>query len=164
MLTQYYHLPVLSVLQGKRGLPGESGGNVRVIYNEIFNAENWTIVSNGGRGNGGQDGQDGKTGKDGEDATSCKPMEEQFKEIFLPLIKGNNFEDQTTKLNELKETMPSEETKPDIISQGENHFYHKIFTDNGVTITASRCCNHTLILWTGTVGLYIFKCYNNYNQ
>ena len=65
---------------GMHGWPGESGGNIRIICNEVTNASNWTLVSRGGAGGPGQNGgngMDGGTGADGEKLTQT-----QFQEKF----------------------------------------------------------------------------------
>ena len=52
--------------RGADGYPGESGGNVLVITQRIESPENFTIISNGGKGSKGQDGGNGEKGKDGK--------------------------------------------------------------------------------------------------
>lgn len=54
---------------GNDGNAGESGGNFFLFCNEIVNASNWSVKSNGGRGSAGQDGGDGRNGIDGETFT-----------------------------------------------------------------------------------------------
>jgi hypothetical protein len=66
---------------GKHGLPGESGGNVQIIFSICHNREKLTLVSNGGKGSPGQDGGDGQNGEDGEDAPSKRTLAE-FKRDF----------------------------------------------------------------------------------
>ncbi|CAF1104666.1 unnamed protein product, partial [Brachionus calyciflorus] len=53
---------------GKPGLPGYNGGNLKVIYGRIYNDENLKFVSLGGQGGPGQNGGDGAHGQDGADA------------------------------------------------------------------------------------------------
>lgn len=50
---------------GNDGYPGESGGNVLILAEQIDNINGWTVVSNGGKGSNGQDGGDGRDGQDG---------------------------------------------------------------------------------------------------
>jgi hypothetical protein len=52
--------------QGADGRPGESGGNIWILAEEIKNPEKFTMISNGGQGGRGQDGGNGKGGKNGE--------------------------------------------------------------------------------------------------
>ncbi|CAF1122629.1 unnamed protein product, partial [Brachionus calyciflorus] len=52
---------------GKPGLPGYSGGNLKIIYDNIYN-ENLIVISDGGQGGPGQDGGDGVDGQNGADA------------------------------------------------------------------------------------------------
>jgi hypothetical protein len=66
---------------GKHGLPGESGGNVQIIFSISHNREKLTLVSNGGKGSPGQDGGDGQNGGDGDDALSKRTLAE-FKRDF----------------------------------------------------------------------------------
>ena len=65
--------------QGADGYAGESGGNVLVITQRIESPENFTILSNGGKGSKGQDGGNGKKGKDGKGIEKA-----EFDEKFSP--------------------------------------------------------------------------------
>lgn len=71
--------------QGKDGYPGESGGNVLIVVEKIQNPENFTIISNGGRGSKGQNGGDGKDGDDGKSITDT-----EFRQKFPPLADFGN--------------------------------------------------------------------------
>jgi|GEM_PF-4548886 len=66
--------------QGKDGYPGESGGNVLILVEKIENSENFTIISNGGKGSNGQDGGNGEKGKDGVGITKA-----EFEKKFPPV-------------------------------------------------------------------------------
>ncbi len=61
------------------GEPGESGGNIHVICEEIINAEKWTIISDGGDG---RDGQNGAVRKIGPDGQYRKWSKEEFQKTF----------------------------------------------------------------------------------
>ncbi|XP_054270087.1 uncharacterized protein LOC128991312 [Macrosteles quadrilineatus] len=67
---------------GVRGRPGESGGNVMIICDEIENAPYLKIVSNGGKGG---HGQDGSIGGDGVDGDYIGPTD--FRKNFPPVCK-----------------------------------------------------------------------------
>nr|XP_034172188.1 uncharacterized protein LOC117600634 isoform X2 [Osmia lignaria] len=66
--------------QGKDGYPGESGGNVLIIAEKIENPEDFTIISNGGRGGKGQDGGNGRDGNNGMGITKA-----EFDKKFPPV-------------------------------------------------------------------------------
>lgn len=141
---------------GEHGQPGESGGNVYVTYNQIIKAENWTIVSNGGRGSGGQDGQNGKDGKDGQDAIGRKPNKEEFDEIFTELIMAKKFvkKDRITKIHNniaenLDEFFDKKLMGKSNPSVGADFYFHTFSPVEGGTITAARKKNGVLILWKG---------------
>ncbi|WP_264685759.1 helicase-related protein [Wolbachia endosymbiont (group B) of Pandemis corylana] len=68
--------------QGADGHAGESGGNVLILAEKIEGQENFTIISNGGKGSKGQDGGNGESGEDGKSIT-----EAEFKEKFPPAAK-----------------------------------------------------------------------------
>ncbi|AGJ99856.1 MULTISPECIES: DEAD/DEAH box helicase [unclassified Wolbachia] len=68
--------------QGADGYAGESGGNVLILAKKIEGQENFTIISNGGKGSKGQDGGNGESGEDGKSIT-----EAEFKEKFPPAAK-----------------------------------------------------------------------------
>ena len=56
-------------IQGRDGFAGESGGNISIYGEEIINASNWTIISNGGNGSPSEAGGNGMDGKDGTGIT-----------------------------------------------------------------------------------------------
>ncbi|GFV68822.1 secA_DEAD domain-containing protein [Trichonephila clavipes] len=66
--------------QGADGHPGESGGNVWILAEEMENSEKFTVISHGGKGGRGQDGGNGKNGKDGEGITK-----QDFSDQFPPV-------------------------------------------------------------------------------
>lgn len=61
---------------GDDGAVGESGGNVLIIADEIFESTKWQITSNGGTGSIGQNGGNAKDGEDG-----CGMPLEKFREL-----------------------------------------------------------------------------------
>jgi hypothetical protein len=67
---------------GKRGEPGESGGNIHVICQEMMDAEKWTIISDGGYGRDGWNGAFRKMGSDGKETFHRKWSKEEFQEAF----------------------------------------------------------------------------------
>lgn len=62
-------------IDGKDGFPGESGGNIVIICNEIENSQDWTVKSIGGNGGNGQDGGNGANGANGERFTNPESMD-----------------------------------------------------------------------------------------
>jgi hypothetical protein len=77
-------------LTGKRVEPGESGGNVRVVCNQIINGQKWTIISDGG------------------DGSDCyKWTEEEFEKSFPSMSTGDKKENMKTVLKTLQEILPN---------------------------------------------------------
>ena len=62
---------------GIDGCSGESSGNVKIIADQMQNAERLTVILNGGNGSDGQDGGDGANGKNGE-GISMNDLKEKF--------------------------------------------------------------------------------------
>lgn len=83
-------------LNGAKGNPGESGGNVCILYGTLENGYNLQIISNGGNGSQGQDGGNGRDGNNGKDVDG-----NTFKKEFPPVSKYLNRE----KLSNIKQTM-----------------------------------------------------------
>lgn len=137
-------------MTGEHGLPGESGGNIIIKCNEMFNAENWTIKSNGGRGNDGQDGGDGKTGENGQDATRRNPRKDEFKKIFNSMLSSLASTEQSIENIYKKFKM----AKIDLITDS-NDSSSKILIDDCVVITISHLKqsilgkSHRFVLWKG---------------
>ncbi len=94
---------------GKPGQPGESGGNIHVICQEMINAEKWTIISDGGDGRDGWNGAFRKMGSDGNETFHCKWSKEEFQKAFPTM---STFDDSAKKkamekvLTTLKEILP----------------------------------------------------------
>ena len=78
-------------MTGKRVEPGESGGNVHVVCNQIINGQKWTIVADGG---------------DGSD--SYKWTKEEFQKSFPSMSTGDEKENMKTVLKTLQEILPNE--------------------------------------------------------
>jgi hypothetical protein len=94
---------------GKPGQPGESGGNIHVICEEIINAEKWTIISDGGNGRDGQNSAVRKIGLDGKETFHRKWSKKEFQKAFPTM---STFDDSAkekamqTVLTTLKEILP----------------------------------------------------------
>jgi hypothetical protein len=111
---------------GKPGQPGESGGNIHVIYQEMMDAEKWTIISDGG------DGRDGQTvrkiGPDGKETFHRKWLKEEFQKVFPTM---STFDDSANKkamdkvLKTLKEILPvnTRIKGQDVLPGYRNDFY-----------------------------------------
>lgn len=119
--------------------PGESGGNVHVVCNEIVNGQKWTIVSDGGDG-----------------SAAYKWTQEKFKESFPSTSTGGE-EAKETVLKTLKEILPEDKrTRGEGILPGhkENNFLIRGTTDDSSDITAlfyrGKTKRQTLFLIRGT--------------
>jgi hypothetical protein len=94
---------------GEPGQPGESGGNVHVICQEIINAEKWTIILDGGDGSDGHNGAFRKIGPDGKETFHRKWSKEEFQKSFPTM---STFDDSANEkamekvLTTLKEILP----------------------------------------------------------
>lgn len=116
---------------GTDGLPGESGGNIHIMAEEILNAENLSLLSNGGKGGRGQDGGSGVKGKNGVGMKE-KVMKNDFlvelgvmsKDIRVPNEKIKELIDKISDSNELLE-------HPEV----KDGFYRKWITKNSMEIT-----------------------------
>ena len=75
---------------GQHGLPGESGGNVEIVFNKEFGVKKLTIASNGGHGSPGQDGGKGQDGRDGSDAPG-RITKTEFMEKYPSMAVWNDF-------------------------------------------------------------------------
>ena len=73
---------------GERRQPGESGGNVHIIFNEIINGQNWTIVSDGGDG-----------------SSAFKWTREEFEKSFPSMSTGDKGKAMETVLTTLKQIL-----------------------------------------------------------
>ncbi len=153
---------------GNHGLPGESGGNVTIICNEMFNAERWTILSDGGRGSDGQNGGDGQSGTlKGKDAPQ-KWKKDFFNQKFPSMSKINEQERKTATLQVLKsvdELVPKENRTygKDFYRTYDNwfpktsNFFVEGTTNEGFQITVSKYTDmlagrcHTLFFCKGDI-------------
>ncbi|CAF1011148.1 unnamed protein product [Didymodactylos carnosus] len=61
---------------GQDGHSGESSGNVMILAEQMNNAQNLTVILNGGHGSNGQDAGDGANGKDGIGITMSELKDE----------------------------------------------------------------------------------------
>ncbi len=162
---------LLKNLVGNHGLPGESGGNVSIICNEIFNADRWTILSKGGSGADGQNGGEGQNGiSKGKDAPE-KWRKDFFNLNFPSMSKANGNECQMATLKVLgtiDELVPKENRTygKDIFRTYDNwfpktsNFFVEGTTHEGFKITVSKYSDilvgrcHTLILCKGNTFIY----------
>ena len=105
-------------MTGKRGEPGESGGNVHVVCNQMINGEKWTIVSHGG---------------DGSD--SYKWTKEEFEKSF-PSMSTDEANIKTV-LKTLQEILPEEHRTrgKDILPGHNGNFLIEGIADDGSQIT-----------------------------
>ena len=77
-------------IEGEHGEPGESGGNVYVICEKIFDAHRWQIKSDGGRGSDGQNGGNGAD-EEGEDGNRQRwATIEEFRRYFPSMSKSKS--------------------------------------------------------------------------
>ncbi|KAI9551245.1 hypothetical protein GHT06_006396 [Daphnia sinensis] len=147
---------------GEPGRPGTSGGNVHVICNEMFNAERWKIISDGG------DGGDGKNGTNGEgkpDRKASKWSKEHFNQAFPSMSifeTGEQTDDKIpgdavkTVLTTLNDLLPVENRKSgeDIQPDYRGNFFIEGTAKDGSEITVSyyqsKTKRHTLILCQGS--------------
>lgn len=145
-------------MKGKHGLPGESGGNIHILCNQLVNGECWTIRSEGGRGGNGQDGGNGVDGKHGKDAK--KMTRTHFDKQFPTLALWSGSEASIARATILK-TMDQLVPKPDrsIEKTGKGRLKYAFFIEgpskDGTRITLSFYCNtvtsrrHVLVLVKG---------------
>lgn len=110
---------------GERRQPGESGGNLHIICNQIINGQKWTIVSDLGNGSDGY-----------------KWTREEFEKSFPFMSTGDREENMKTVLTTLKEILPNENRSigRDIIDNEDirknGNFFIKGRADNGRKIMA----------------------------
>ena len=116
-----------------------------VICNEMFHAERWTVVSDGGRGSNGQNGGNGQCGLDGQDATSKMTLSD-FERDFPSMARwvgGKAGSGINTTLRTLESILPRESrvygqnTRPGNYS--DCFFIEGTPSDRG-TITVSYYC------------------------
>jgi hypothetical protein len=143
---------------GKPGQPGESGGNIHVICEEMINAEKWTIISDGGDGRDGQNGAFRKIGPDGKETFHRKWSEEEFQKSFPTM---STFDDSAnekameTVVATLQEILPvnTRNNGKDVIPGYRKDFYIRGTTKEGSQITITyykgKKTRHTLIYSTG---------------
>ena len=107
---------------GKFCQPGESGGNVHVVCNQIINGEKWTIVSDGGNG------------------SDCyKWTKEEFEKSFPFMSAGDREENMKTVLTTLENMLPREHRTrgKDILPGHNGSFLIEGTANNGSEITAT---------------------------
>lgn len=129
----------------------------------MFNAEKWTIRSNGGRGKDGQTGGDGKDGQDGQNGTMTKSSKVDFDKIFSPLIKWQTSVRYPSPLMKIFKELQVEtkmrynttDAKLTVDSNDDKYFTAKISIKDRVVITIlfhkQRILkkNFRMILWKG---------------
>jgi hypothetical protein len=149
--------PCRYFLKGNHGLSGESGGNVYVICNEMFNGDRWTISSQGGFGSNGQNGGQGKNGKDGENGAS-KWFKSDFNSEFPTMSKWSGSSSSlavNTTLRTLERILPTDNRtygKYKTSGGDRESFFIEGTRKNGGTITVSFECGarrHSLVLCQG---------------
>jgi hypothetical protein len=140
---------------GKPGQPGESGGNIHVICQEMINAEKWTIISDGGDGG---DGQNGATRKIGPDTFHRKWSKEEFQKDFPTM---STFDDSAnekamqTVVATLQEILPVKfrDNGEDVLPGYRKDFYIGGTTKEGnemqIIYTKGKNTRHTLIYSKG---------------
>jgi hypothetical protein len=140
---------------GKPGQPGESGGNIHVICQEMISAEKWTIISDGGNG---RDGQNGAFRKIEPDEKHRKWSKEEFQEAFPTM---STFDDSAsekameTVLATLLEILPvnTRIKGEDVVPGYRKDFYIRGTTKEGSQITITyykgKRTRHTLIYSKG---------------
>nr|CAH0102701.1 unnamed protein product [Daphnia galeata] len=107
---------------GKFCQPGESGGNVHVVCNQIINGQKWTIVSDGGNG------------------SDCyKWTKEEFEKSFPSMSTDDREENTKTVLTTLAKILPRENrTRGENIMPGhKGNFFIDGTADDGSEITAT---------------------------
>ncbi len=107
---------------GKFCQPGESGGNVHVVCNQIINGQKWAIVSDGGNG------------------SDCyKWTEEEFEKSFPFMSARDREENMKTVLTTLAKILPRENrTRGENIMPGhKGNFLIDGTADDGSEITAT---------------------------
>ncbi|KAI9563735.1 hypothetical protein GHT06_011199 [Daphnia sinensis] len=147
---------------GEPGRPGESGGNVHIICNEMINAERWKIISDGGNGG---DGQNGTNGESEPDRKANKWSKEYFKTVFPSMSifdSGEQTEDVVpedavkTVLTKLEDLLPVSRRKSgkDIQPGYQGNFFIDGTSKDGTRISVSyyqsKTKRHTLILCQGS--------------
>ena len=108
----------------KRQSSGESGGNVRVVCNQIINGQKWTIVSDGGDGSSGN-----------------KWTREEFEKSFPSMSTGDSEENKKIVLTTLKKMLPKERrNEGEGVGQGvpghTGNFFIRGRAEDGSEITA----------------------------
>jgi hypothetical protein len=143
---------------GKPGQPGESGGNIHVICQEMINAEKWTIISDGGNGRDGQNSAFRKIGPDGKETFHRKWSKKEFQKVFPTMSTFDdsaNKEAMQTVLTTLKEILPVNTRKngKDVVPGYRKDFYISGTTKEGnemkMIYYKGKKTRHTLIYSKG---------------
>uniref|UniRef100_A0A0P5WIL7 Helicase c-terminal domain containing protein n=1 Tax=Daphnia magna TaxID=35525 RepID=A0A0P5WIL7_9CRUS len=172
---------------GEPGRPGTSGGKVHIICNEMFGAEQWKIISDGGDGGDGKNGTNGEANGEGKpDRKASKWSKEYFNQAFPSMSifeTGEQTEDKVpddaiqTVLTTLNDLLPVENRKSgkDILSDYRGNFFIDGTAKDGSKITVSyyqsKTKKHTLVLCQGSSigqggsgGTMIFECMTGKNS
>jgi hypothetical protein len=140
---------------GKPEEPGESGGNIHVICQEMINAEKWTIISDGGNGRDGHNGAFRKIKRDGK---YRKWSKKGFQKAFPTM---STFDDSAnekamyTVLTTLLEILPvnTRIKGEDVVPGYRKDFYISGTTKEGnemhIIYTKGKKTRHTLIYSEG---------------
>ncbi|XP_059352805.1 LOW QUALITY PROTEIN: uncharacterized protein LOC130700691 [Daphnia carinata] len=152
-------------VSGKNGEPrgpGTSGGNVHIICNEMFNANRWKVISDGGKGG---DGQNGSSGERQREEETHKWSKEYFNQVFPSMStfgKGEQTKDTVSNdavkrvLTALSELLPIENriSGKDVQPDNPGNFFVKGTAKDGSKITVSyyqsKTKRHTLIFCQGS--------------
>ncbi|XP_065556502.1 uncharacterized protein LOC136024893 isoform X1 [Artemia franciscana] len=140
--------------QGADGYPGESGGNVLILVEKIEGQENFTIISNGGKGSAGQDGGNGEKGKDGVGITYSS-----FSLLFPSVVKfGAKRETRKELVSKTIEKIKKNSLMiKDELYENDNVFI-EVTTNQGNQVTFSYCCGslssryQAFLLYKGSLG------------
>jgi hypothetical protein len=104
--------------------PGESGGNIRVVCNQIINGHDWRIASDGGDGSAG-----------------CKWTQKEYETFFPSMLTGDTGErrkNMKTVLETLDKLLPANNRRKgkNINPNHEGNFFIEGSANDGSEITA----------------------------